>query len=73
MRFHIYFQQIMNTNKLKNKEVFKELSKLEQEVSLFLNNNLMLRINEKKTEYVIIHDEKVRNDFIERNKKRFQI
>ena len=37
-----------NKNNLANKEIFKELSKLEQELSLFLNNELLLRINEKR-------------------------
>lgn len=59
-----------NKNNLKNKEVFKELSKLEQELSLFLNNELMLRINEKKTEYIIIHNRNDREEFIERNTKK---
>lgn len=59
-----------NKNNLKNKEVFKELSKLEQELSLFLNNELMLRINEKKTEYIIIHNKNDREEFIERNTKK---
>jgi len=59
-----------NKNNLKNKEIFKELSKLEQELSLFLNNELMLRINEKKTEYIIIHNKNDREEFIERNTKK---
>lgn len=59
-----------NKNNLKNKEIFKELSKLEQELSLFLNNDLMLRINEKKTEYIIIHNKNDREEFIERNTKK---
>ena len=59
-----------NKNNLANKEIFKELSKLEQELSLFLNNELMLRINEKKTEYSIIHSKEDREKFIERNTKK---
>lgn len=59
-----------NKNKLKNKEIFKELSKLEQELSLFLNNELMIRINEKKTEYTIIYNKDVREEFIEKNTKK---
>lgn len=59
-----------NKNKLENKEIFKELSKLEQELSLYLNNNLMLRINEKKTEYKIIHNKAIREEFIEKNTKK---
>lgn len=59
-----------NKNNLKNHEIFKELSKLEQKLSLFLNNELMLRINEKKTEYAIIHSEEVRKKFIENNTKK---
>lgn len=59
-----------NKNNLKNHEIFKELSKLEQKLSLFLNNELMLRINEKKTEYAIIHNEEVRKKFIEDNTKK---
>lgn len=59
-----------NKNNLPNKEIFKELSKLEQELSLFLNNELMLRINEKKTEYSIIHSKEDREQFIERNIKK---
>lgn len=61
---------LKNKSNLKNKEIFKELSKLEQELSLFLNNELMLRINEKKTEYIIIHNRNDREEFIERNTKR---
>lgn len=59
-----------NKNNLENHEIFKELSKLEQKLSLFLNNELMLRINEKKTEYAIIHSEEVRKKFIEDNTKK---
>lgn len=59
-----------NKNNLANKEIFKELSKLEQVLSLFLNNELMLRINEKKTEYSIIHSKEDREKFIERNTKK---
>ena len=59
-----------NKNKLTNKEIFKELSKLEQELSLFLNNELMIRINEKKTEYTVIHDKDSREEFIEKNTKK---
>ena len=59
-----------NKNKLTNKEIFKELSKLEQELSLFLNNELMIRINEKKTEYTVIHDKDSRKEFIEKNTKK---
>ena len=59
-----------NKNNLTNKEIFKELSKLEQELSLFLNNELMLRINEKKTEYAIMHNKDVRKEFIENNTKK---
>lgn len=59
-----------NKNDLTNKDIFKELSKLEQELSLFLNNKLMLRINEKKTEYSIIHSKEDREQFIERNTKK---
>lgn len=59
-----------NKNKLTNKEIFKELSKLEQELSLFLNNELLLRINEKKTEYTVICDKDSREEFIEKNTKK---
>lgn len=59
-----------NKNKLTNKAIFKELSKLEQSLSLFLNNELMLRINDKKTEYAIIHNKDVRKEFIENNTKK---
>lgn len=59
-----------NKYNLKNKEIFKELSKLEQELSLFLNNELALRINEKKTEYIIIHNKDEREEFIEKNTKK---
>lgn len=61
---------LKNKNNLSNKEIFKELSKLEQELSLFLNNELKLRINEKKTEYAIIHNKNDRDEFIEKNKKK---
>lgn len=59
-----------NKNNLSNKEIFKELSKIEQVLSLFLNNELMLRINEKKTEYAIMHNKKIRDEFIESNIKK---
>ena len=59
-----------NKNNLSNKEIFKELSKIEQVLSLFLNNELMLRINEKKTEYAIMHNKKIRDEFIENNIKK---
>ncbi len=61
---------LKNNHKLTNKEIFKELSKLEQELSLFLNNKLMIRINEKKTEYAIMHNKDIRKEFIEKNIKR---
>lgn len=61
---------LKNGNNLSNKEIFKELSKLEQKLSLFLNNELMIRINEKKTEYTIIHNDNERTEFIEKNTKK---
>ncbi len=59
-----------NEDNLPNREIFRELSKLEQELSLFLNNELLIRINEKKTEYAIMHNQDFRKEFIENNTKK---
>lgn len=61
---------LKNEKGLKNKEVFKELSKLEQALSVFFNNELGLRINEKKTEYKILKSEEDLNLFISNNIKK---
>ena len=59
-----------NPNGLNNNKIFKELSKIEQELSLFLNNKLKIQINEKKTEYKIIENKEDKNNFIKINTKK---
>lgn len=45
-----------NNNQLDNKEIYKELSNIEQKISTFLNQQLSLKINDQKVEYSIITD-----------------
>lgn len=53
-----------------NSRIFKELSKVEQKISLFFNDELMLRLNENKTAYYIIDDYETRSKFIIENTKK---
>lgn len=61
---------LKNKNGLINRDVFKELSKLEQALSVFFYNELGLRINEKKTEYKILKNEEDLNIFMSNNIKK---
>lgn len=64
---HIFLK---NTNNIKNKSVYRELSKIEHTISKWLYKNLGLSINDKKTLRAIIVEKAQKDNFINKTQKR---
>lgn len=60
---------LKNSKGLKNREIHRQLSNIEQRFSQYLNNELDLKINENKTIYKIIENQECLDTFLNENIK----